>query len=71
MSRCNAVGVCPRLLVDPWASGIVASMGWWENGALGVTFLEAPAWLHAAYSIIGHERIAASTYRRKLENPGG
>mgnify|MGYP001239266612 CR=1 FL=1 len=66
MTACNNVGVCPRLLVDPWATGVVGSMSWWEQGALGITYLTAPAWLHHAYSIIGRERIRASEYAREL-----
>jgi hypothetical protein len=63
---CNNVGVCPRLLVSPWAAGVVASMSWWEQGALGVTYLTAPAWLHHAYGLISRERVAASRYHLEL-----
>lgn len=66
MTACNNTGVCPRLLVSPWAAGVVSSMAWWEQGALGVNYLTAPTWLHHAYSIIGRERIAASQYVAEL-----
>lgn len=67
MSACNRVGVCPRLLVTAWASGVIGAEAWWQQGALGVSYLEAPTWLHHAFGLIGSERIAASEYKRALE----
>ncbi len=67
IASCERVGVCPRLLVEPWTGGVMAAMSWWENGALGIAYLDAPAWLHAAFSIIGRERMSAHRYRHELE----
>jgi len=71
VTACNNLGVCPRLLVSQWASGVVAAMNWWEQGSLGLTYMNAPTWLHHAFALIGRERISASEYIRELNKAKG
>lgn len=59
--------MCPRLLLAAWPSAVIAAMSWWEQGALGVSYLEAPTWLGQAFGIISRERMDAHAYRRELE----
>lgn len=66
MTACEAHGVCPRLFLTPWAAMVQGAMSWWEQGALGLTFIECPAWLHEAFAVIGHARSDATRYRSAL-----
>jgi hypothetical protein len=50
---------------------VVAAMNWWEQGSLGLTYMNAPTWLHHAFALIGRERISASEYIRELNKAKG
>jgi hypothetical protein len=65
MEACNNAGVCPRLLLTPWAGMVRGAMSWWEQGSLGVTYLDAPAWLHHAFGVISQARSEAMRYHSK------
>jgi len=67
MEACNNTGVCPRLLLTPWAGMVRGAMSWWEQGALGVSYLEAPAWLHHAFGVISQARSESMRYHSKLQ----
>lgn len=52
--------------MSPWSTSVLAAMAWWENGQLGVTYLDAPTWVHQAFAVVSRERARTMRYKAEI-----
>ena len=60
--KAEAVNICPKFLLTPFAIYTAKIYSWWEKGNLGVDLLSAPSWIDDAFRILESERAKARDF---------
>lgn len=63
----DRIGVCPRLLISKWAGYVMQARNWFENGQLGTNYIDAPAWVATAFSLLSSEITKAYKVKGELD----
>jgi hypothetical protein len=65
MFAASRLKICPKLLVTSWAGYVMQARSWYETGQLGISFVNAPAWVSHAFAVLDNATTAALDFKRE------
>lgn len=65
----DKLGVCPKIFArDPFILQCFRAKTWFDKGALGVTYMNAPVWLDEALSVMSMAENEASRFVMEMRS---
>ncbi len=65
--KLEQLNICPLVLRSAFTNSIARAFNWWEKGQLGMTYLESPAWVEQAFSLLSAEREKVRAFKRQQD----